>query len=229
MIDTTKWNYLYKLDYINKHQVNTNMLYTPLISPDGSMLCLCYNTSSDYQNYNNSLTQELLDFFFDIELKNLRLFQGQIWAPKIIEEDISNKKIFIEFNKETLNYPLVLTSRDINQEIPNWKEQIFNILKDINTAGYYKMSLYPHCFFMGIDGNIKTIDFYACLPKDDCKIPRNKIETIIGNQSTERFDKSTIDDYIDFKIFFEITMKNHLANTWTDNPFPEYYKRLFYD
>lgn len=230
MIDTTGWKYLYKLDYTGRHPVETNMLYTPLINDTGSILCLWYDETNEYQKYNKTLTKDLVDFFFNLELKNLRTFQQYSWAPKIIEEDILNKKIFIEFNKETINYPVVMPDRDLNIECPDWKEQIFNILKDIDNAGYYKMALYPHCFFIDPHGKLKTIDFYSCLPKDDCKIPRDKIEGLIGEQSNNRFDNSTVDGMVDFKIFIKITMLDHLSKTWIkENPFPEFYRRLFND
>lgn len=230
MIDTTSWSYLYKLDYTNGHPVETNMLYTPLISPDRKILCMWYDETNEYQRYNKTLTKELTNFFFDLELKNLKHFQKYDWAPRIIQEDIPNKKIFVEFNNETINYAVVSPNRDLNSECPNWKEQIFNILKDINNDGYYKMALYPHCFFISEEGKVKTIDFYSCLPKDDCKIPRNKIEGIIGEQSNNRFDLSTVGGMVDFKIFIKITMLEHLSKTWIhENPFPNFYARLFND
>jgi hypothetical protein len=149
--------------------------------------------------------------------------QSYAWAPRLLS--IDGNKIYIEFNKETLNHILLTPGRSLDEECPNWKEQIFNIIKDIYDAGYYKVALYPHCFFLK-DGIIKTIDFYSCVGIDERYIDRKNLEGMIGEQSHDRFNLATVGDRIDFKKFFEITMTEFLGNTWKDNPFPEFYKRL---
>lgn len=226
-MNVASWKYFYKLDYINGHDVETNMLYTPLISPDGNVMCMWYDETSPYQSHNTQLSKEVIDFFFEREVKYLQALQEYEWAPRLLELDIPNRKIFIEFNKESLNYPLVEKGRSLDLEYPDWKDQIFNILKDLNDAGYYKMSIYPHCFFADTAGKIKTIDFYACVEKADCKIEKRKLAGMIGGDSTSRFDAATVGDSIDFGVFLKTTMLTHLGNTWIhDNPFPEFYKDI---
>lgn len=224
-MDTTNWRYLYKLDYKFKNDVTTNMLYTPLVSPEGNILCMIYDESHEYQHESTGITKELVDFFFEREVKYLQRFQEYEWAPRILEVDLENRRVFIEFNNETINHVILTDGRSLDNECPDWKEQIFTIVKDIDDAGYYKMALYPHCFFI-VDGKIKTIDFYSCLEKDNRFLERSKIAGIIGEQSTGRFDDATVGEMIDFGIFFEKTMLEHLAQRWPDNPFPDYYKRI---
>lgn len=226
-IDTTGWGYLYKLDYGYGHNTPTNMLYTPMLSPAGDILCMVWDENHPYQSENRKLSKDLINFFFEREVKYLKRFQGSSWAPELIQIDYENKKIFIEFNKETLNHIVVDKTRDIHQEFPNYTEEIFNILKDIVDAGYYKMALYPHCFFIDKNNKLKTIDFYSCASFDERYLELNKIEGMIGNQSVERFASATTDGVLDFEIFFKNTLTNHLGGCWAENPFPEFYKRLF--
>ena len=226
MIDTTNWSYFYKVDYAHKHNVTTNLLYTPTVSPDGSMLCMLWDENSEYQKENTDLTEELINFFFEREVKYLQLFQGKPWCPKLIELDLTARKIIIEFNKETFNHIVTDSTRTLDLECPNWKEQIFEIVKDIHTMDYYKMALYPHCFFVDAQGQIKTIDFYSFLEKQNRMLEKKKIEGMIGRDSVGRFAEATVGDKVDFGIFFERTMMTHLGRTWTDNPFPEYYTKI---
>jgi hypothetical protein len=188
-----------------------------------------FNETSDYLKGNKNITKDLVDFFFQKELDNLQRFQKFDWCPKLLDVDTTQNKILIEFNKATINYPFVQGGYDRLTELcPDWQEQIFAILSDIKSTGYFKMSLYPHCFFLDKRNRIKPIDFYACLPHDDAKIPKSKIQGIIGNQSTKRFDDATKGDMVDFEVFFKITMESYLSNTWGENnPFPEFYKRLY--
>jgi hypothetical protein len=170
-----------------------------------------------------------VDFFFEREVKNLTAFQGKPWAPKLIDIDLNARKIFIEWNKETLNTIMFTPGRDLDKECPNWKEQIFEILKDVLDSGYYKMALYPHCFFIDTTGNVKTFDMYSTIERDNPFIERRLIEGMIGEQSQGRFNDSTSDGVINFETFFKITLTDHLSKTWPDNPFPDFYKRLIND
>ena len=217
------WQYLYKIDYEHGHNVTTNMLYTPTISPDGSTMCMTWDATNPYQVESIRLTPELVNYCFEREVKHLTLMQQYLWAPKILS--IDGNKIYIEFNKETLNHILLNPGRSLDVECPNWKEQIFNIIKDILDAGYYKVALYPHCFFLK-DGIIKTIDFYSCVGIEERYIERKHLEGMIGEQSGDRFNLATVDERVDFKEFFRITMTEYLGKNWIDNPFPEFYKRL---
>lgn len=227
MTDISNWRHLYKIEYDSSLICATNMLYTPYISDDGKTLCMWYDETNPYQYENKELSKELTDFFYEREIKYLKLLQSYKWAPKIIDIDEKNNRVYIEFNGETLNHITMNPNRSLEQELPNWKEQMFSMLKDVDTAGYYKLALYPHCFFIDDDKQLKTIDFYSVIEKNDCRIERSKIEGIIGSQSTNRFDKSTVDDMIDFEIFFKTTMLDHLDQRWKeDNPFPKFYERL---
>lgn len=217
------WTYLYKKDYMCGHDVTTNMLYTPMVSPDGNTLCMIWDKDNPYQHESTRLTKELMDFCFEREVKHLTIMQKFNWAPKLLS--IDGNKIYIEFARETLNHILLDPNRSLDLECPNWKEQIFNIIQDMYNDGYYKVALYPHCFFLK-DGVIKTIDFYSCVSIEERYIDRKNIEGLIGEHSTDRFNLSTDNNKIDFKKFFEITMTEFLGQTWKDNPFPEFYERL---
>jgi hypothetical protein len=219
MTDISNWNFYYKMTDKNPKSTS-NLMYTPLINPEGNIMCMLWDEKSSYQKNNKNLTKDLIDFFFVRELKYINIFQKYNWAPRLL--DVEDNKIFIEFSENSMN-KIQYSGEKL---IPSWKEQLFQILKDIDDAGYYKMSLYPHCFYI-VDDTIRTIDFYACIEKNDCFIQRNKIEGMIGSDSTGRFDGSTIGDKIDFRIFIKKTMCEHLASVWNDNPFPEFYKRLY--
>jgi hypothetical protein len=118
---------------------------------------------------------------------------------------LQNRKIFIEWNKETLNTIIFTPERNLDKECPDWKEQIYEILKDILNLGYYKMALDPHCFFIDTNGNIKTFDMYSTIERDNPFIERKLIEGMIGEQSQGRFDDSTSSGVVNFEIFFKIT------------------------
>lgn len=220
---TSNWTPYYKM--YNGGYGTSNMLYTPLINPEGTVMCMDWSLSNDYHKLNTSRTQELLDFFFARELKYFKVFENYQWAPRLL--DIVDDKIFIEWNKGTCNNILFEDKKDLTDVCPDWKEQLYNILKDIKDAGYYKMALYPHCFFLDKENRLKTFDFYGCVETNYPYVERNKIEGIIGPDSGGRFNSATENGLINFEVFFKNTLLTHLGTIWPDNPFPEYYRKLY--
>jgi len=224
MTDTTNWNYIYKMSGGNLR--TTNMLYTPLSNPEKTVMCMHWDKDEPYQKSNTKLTNQLIDFFFEREVTYLRRFQSYDWAPKLLELDLENKKIFIEWNPDTLNRILFKDNKNLNDVCPDWKSQVFQILKDITEDGCYKMALYPHCFYIN-NGKLKTFDFYSCLLRSERYVDKQTIEGMIGPDSGKRFDDATVGDKIDFDVFFKNTLLTHLGTIWPDNPFPDFYKKLY--
>ena len=225
-MNTDNWKYFYKI--VDGYPNTTNLLYTPLVNEIGDVMCMWWDENSPYQE-NTRLTSDLVNFFFEREVKYLTTFQGRPWVPKLLEVDLKARKIFIEWNKETLNTIIFTPGRHLDNECPDWKEQIFEILKDVLESGYYKMALYPHCFFIDTYGKIKSFDMYSVIERDNPFIERKLIEGMIGEQSQGRFNDSTSSGIVNFEIFFKITLIDHLRKTWPDNPFPNFYKRLTHD
>lgn len=216
------WNYLYKIDYHDFTLCKTNLLYTPTVNSDGSVMCIDYSHDPIYQKNNSSIGNELLEFFFEKEVRYIKQFQGNSWAPKLI--DIQGTKIYIEFNVESLNN-ILLSNRKLDKELPNWKEQLLDIMLDIDALGYYKLALYPHSFFIGKDGNLKVLDFYTFVEKSNPMVPYEFIKGMVGNMSRHRFEEAMLGNYIDFSVFFDEALRTHLSDYWKEsNPFPDILK-----
>jgi hypothetical protein len=226
-MDNTNWKYFYK---VNSSMLNmaSNMLYTPTMNEDGSILCMHYCKDNIYRTV-NEVTDDVITFFFKRELRFLKELKDYKFTPTVIEVDEQQQKIFIEWNKDSLSQIIHDPNRSLDTELPDWKEQLYNIIKSLNESNYYKMALYPHCFFIDKNKNIKTFDYYSIIPQDERFLDRSIIESIIGKEGAYRFDQSTVDGKIDFKTFFDITMTKHLENYWPENPFPVWYNELFND
>jgi len=149
---------------------------------------------------------------------------------ELLDLDLKNKKIFVEWNPTTLNRILFKDKQNLNDICPSWKIQIFQILKDITDNGCYKMALYPHCFYISKNNVLKTIDHYSVVPFEEQFIERKIIEGVIGKHGAYRFDASTDSNgYIDFKKFFEITVTKHLSMTWPNDIFASVFKEIYND
>ena len=226
-IDTTNWEYYFKLTPQGT-PVESNLLYTPTVSPDGSMMCMHYCIDKTYRtNTPAELSEELVEWFFHREVRFLKEFSQFNFTPTVYEVDTVNKKIIIEWNKETMSQIVFNPERNLDQELPNWREQIGNMLKATKQHEHYKMSLYPHCFFISKAGQLKTIDYYAVVPYNERFIERQIIEGVIGPQGAYRFNDSTESGQLDFKKFFEITLTKHLVNYWPSSPFTSLFEEIY--
>ena len=226
ILDIKKWNNYGKL--INGIPYRSNLLYTPKMNKSMDILCMSWDINDPYQFENGKkrekLTNELMDYFFRKEVENIKFFKHYKWAPTILKIDEKKKQIFIEWNKETCN-DILVKGYKLEEFCPDWKSQLFTIINDIINAGYYKMSLYTHCFFINKNGILKTFDYYACVDQSKPFIEVKKLDGMIGNDSEGRFKEAIIGESVNFELFFKQALKNHIK--WPDNALEIFYKEQY--
>ena len=230
MIDTSNWKYYYKLNPDGTPN-SSNLLYSPTVNEEQTIMCMHYCTDNTYREDEkvSSIDNDLLQWFFEREVKFLNDLSHLKTTPKVYDIDFDNRKIFIEWNKETLSQVLYNKDRNLDVELPDWKQQIKDFLISTKENNFYKMAMYPHCFYISKDNVLKTIDYYSVVPYSERFIERKVIEGIIGKDGAYRFDESTNNGYIDFKKFFEITVTRHLTIYWPNSPFAEIFKEIYND
>lgn len=228
MTDTSKWDYYYKLTP-SKVFNTSNLLYSPRVNPEQNVMCMHYIADTAYRN-DPPINEDLLQWFFEREVKFLKDLSHLKSTPTVYDVDLKNRKVFIEWNKETLSQVLFTDGRSIDEEFPDWKEQIRDFLISNKENKFYKMAMYPHCFYKSKDNVLKSIDYYSVVPYSERFIERKVIEGIIGKDGAYRFDESTDNaGYIDFKKFFEITVTRHLSMYWPNSPFNDIFREIYND
>jgi hypothetical protein len=225
--DTSRWDYYYKLTP-GGYASDSNMLYSPKVNPEGTVMCMHYCVDPIYRKNVPAMDDSLIQWFFEREIKFLNELSYLKTTPTVYDVDLQNRKVFIEWNKETISQIVFDESRNLDQEIPNWQQQIKDFLVSTKDNNFYKMSLYPHCFYLNKDNILKTIDYYAVVPYQERFIKREIIEGVIGKDGAYRFDESTDNTgSIDFKKFFEITVTKHLNRYWPNSPFSNIFNEVF--
>jgi hypothetical protein len=231
MTDTTNWDYYHKLNPTGTPHPS-NLLYTPRVNPEQTVLCAHYCIDPAYRPRETiQVTEELVDWFFKRDVKFLKELSHLKTTPELYDIDYDNRKIFMEWNKETLSQVLFTPGRDLDAEVPNWKAQMKDFFISTKANNFWKVSLYPNCFFISKNGQLKTIDNYAVIPYEERFIERKIIEGIIGKDGAYRFDLSTDEKgFIDFKKFFEITITKHLQEkSWGNTVFADIFKEVYND
>jgi len=231
MTDTSTWNYYHKLNPTGTLW-SSNMLYTPRINSEQTVMCAHYCTDLNYRpNDTNIISEELLDWFFKRDVKFLTELADLATTPKLYDVDHTTRRIFMEWNKETFSQILFTPGRNLDEEVPDWREQMKAFFISTKEREFWKLSLYPNCFFVSKGGQLKTIDNYAVVPYEERFIKRDLIEGIIGKDGAYRFNYSTDENgFIDFKKFFEITVTKHLQEkSWGNTVFAELFQEVYCD
>lgn len=225
------WKPFYKINPENDTLIETNLIYTPLVSPSGNTFCMSFDHTSSYQHEELAswlperphYTKEMVKFFFEREVKYLTVFKDRSWAPRNISIDTEEQKIYFSWAGETCNQ-IIYGGGDINEACPDWQDQMFAIIKDIVDAGYYKTSLYPHCYF--VDGGVlRTFDFYGCVESNYPYIKFDDIRGMIGETSAPRFVEAGEGELLNIKILFKRALQEYVK--WPDDYLTEVYRRLY--
>jgi len=227
-MDITEWKNYYKLEVDGINTGTSNLLYTPKLNLDKNIMCMSWDFNDPYQLIGDFerpyYTPELVKTFFQREIKYIEVFKKYSWAPNIIDIDEQKQRVFFEFPGYTCNNIIYGKKNKLEDYALDWKLQIVEILKDIIDAGYYKMTLYPHCFFFD-NGKLKTFDFYACIEQSNPYFDQETIKGFQGRESNFRFVEALSGGVIDFSIFFKQALKEHVK--WPDDILLNFYNENF--
>ena len=217
------WDYYCKINPEKLTPSISNMIYTPMIKDD--TFCMWFDHTNTYQDphLRPLFTKELVKFFFDREVKYLTAFKERAWAPTVLDINESTQQIFFKWSGETCNN-IIYSGRNLNDYCSNWEEQLYVILKDIVDSGYYKVSLYQHCFFIE-NGILKTFDFYGCAETSNPFVEIKTIQGMIGTQSGPRFETATQGGKLNIKIFFKEALEKHIR--WPNNALNTIYRKIY--
>ncbi len=221
------WIPYYKYNDQGEPGCMSQQTYEPLISPDGKTFCANYNYNNKYQRLyqpNRKLyTPEVVDYFFRKEVNYALKYQSKAWAPKIVELDWANNRIFYEFNGPTCN-EMIYGQGIIS---PTWKVQIYDIMMDLYKDGVYKLTMYPHCHFYDQQGQMHTLDMYGCVEVKDPFIDKNIMDGIIHETAQFRLDETgeTINDRYNLETMFKRSLSVHVK--WGDQTLSHVYQDIF--
>lgn len=202
--------------------------YEPLISPDGKIFCKNYDYKNEYQRINNKIrplyTKEIVDWFFENEIRWIEYFKDKSYAPEIIDIDYSKKQIYLKWYEKTCNQIIYSNSpwpRDL------WKSQIKDIIIDQYKSGVYKLTMYPHCHYIDDNNNMRAIDWYGCVNVDDPYVDSVYMDSIIDPTAQFRLEETgeKQNNRYNLEIMFKRSLSTHVL--WGEENMNFIYKELF--
>jgi hypothetical protein len=139
-----------------------NLIYTSLISNDGKQFVQWYHNDTDYHKGKNQVVDSrLMEEKWQRELKYLTLMNDFYpeHIPKILDIDHSSRKIYLEI--EGLDFWQLSLDKNcsFDEILPDWQEQMLEIISSYKQLGIYKYSMHPSSYFI-VDGKLKSINYF---------------------------------------------------------------------
>jgi hypothetical protein len=109
-------------------------------------------------------------------------------VPNIQKIDLDNRKIYLEIDGpdfwelsgcDMLNYDKVL---------PNWQDQMLNIIRAHKILGLHKYSMHPSSYFV-IDGKLKSINYFFTYRNTEPNISIQDVESHIYSTRQDEIRK----------------------------------------
>ncbi len=158
-----KYNFYYN-DLPGVGLCRNNLVYTSLMSENKKVFVQWfYNDSEYHQGKNEVVDPSKMEEKWLREVNYITHMRNKFpdLVPKILKIDLENKKLFLEVDGvdfwQQANYKV----ENYDAVLPDWQEQMLNILKAHKSLGLYKYSLHPSSYFV-VNGKLKSINYFFC-------------------------------------------------------------------
>jgi hypothetical protein len=149
-----------------------NLIYTSLINKQKDVFVQWYHNDTEYhQGQNEVIDPDLMDEKWQREVKFLNIMYNNYpnLIPEILDIDYQQKKIYLKIQGVDfwqLHWDHNCTYDDI---LPDWQEQMCNIIRAHKSLNLYKFSMHPSSYFI-INGKLKSINYFFTYFGDEKEI-----------------------------------------------------------
>lgn len=162
-------NYSYYYNIVpGKGQVRNNLVYTSLISEDEKTFVQWYYNDTDYhKGMNEVVDSALMDSKWNREIQFLHLMGTHY--PNLVPQydiDILNRKIYLAVDGPDFWQSANCTIENYNNVLPDWQEQMLDIIQAHKDLGIWKYSMHPSSYFV-VDGKLKSINYFFAYKDDE--------------------------------------------------------------
>ena len=158
-----------------------NLIYTSLISEDKKTFVQWYFNDVNYHKDQNEIVDSN-----KMELKWLRevnyLTQMRNNYPNLVPTikniDLDNRKLYLEIDGLDFWNRAGCLTENYDRVLPDWQEQMLNIIQTHRNLGWYKFSMHPSSYFI-VDGKLKSINYFFTYAETEPHISIKDVESHI--------------------------------------------------
>jgi hypothetical protein len=173
--------------YYNNDNTRNNLVYTSLISKDKQVFCQWYHNDGIYHGGKNEVVDpELMDEKFEREIKFLKIMRDEY--PQHVPSyslDYEFRKIYLEIDGIDFWNKADCKIENYDKVLPDWQEQMLEILRAHKELGLHKYSMHPSSYFI-VDGKLKSMNYFFTYYNSE---PNVSIQEVESHLSVNRREK----------------------------------------
>ena len=177
-------NYEY---YYNNDNTRNNLVYTSLISKDKQVFCQWYHNDGIYHGGKNEVVDpELMDEKFEREIKFLKIMRDEY--PQHVPSyrlDYEWKKIYLEIDGIDFWNKADCKIENYDKVLPDWQEQMLEILHAHKELGIHKYSMHPSSYFI-VDGKLKSMNYFFTYYNSESNVSIQEVESHLSVNRREK-------------------------------------------
>lgn len=162
----TDYEYYYN-NVPGKGLCRNNLVYTSLINRTKTEFVQWFHNDTEYhKGHNEVMDLNLMEQKWQREVDMLLMMHQNFpeHILDILELDYDNKKII--YGIDGVDFWEQSHTVGMDAVLPNWREQMLEILKAHKTLGLYKYSLHPSSYFI-VEGKLKSVNYFFCYHKSE--------------------------------------------------------------
>jgi len=164
-----------------------NLIYTSLISQDKKTFVQWYHNDSEYHKGMNEVVDPAkMDEKWNREICYLNLM-GTYYPDLVPEFDIKilERKIYLKIDGMDFWNRANCSVENYDKVLPDWQEQMLEIIKAHKELGWHKYSMHPSSYFV-VDGKLKSINYFFTYNNEEPTISIKEVESHIhSNRQNE--------------------------------------------
>jgi len=178
-----------------------NLIYTSLISDDKKTFCQWYyNDTAYHKGQNQVIDTSKMEEKWLREVKYITLM-SEVYpglVPYIKKINYEKRKLYLEIDGPDFWELAGCDHNNFNDVLPDWQNQMLNIIKAHKSLNLHKYSMHPSSYFV-IDGKLKSINYFFTYHKDETNISIKDVESHIYSTRQDEMRKHLLSLGIDWE------------------------------
>ena len=162
-------------------QTRNNLIYTSLISTDKKTFVQWYHNDTGYHAGKNQVVDPAkMEEKWLREVNYLTQMRNKYpeLVPTIKNIDLDAKKLYLEIEGPDFWEQAGCNSENFDNVLPDWQDQMLNIIQTHKSLGWHKYSMHPSSYFV-VDGKLKSINYFFTYRQDEANISIEEVESHI--------------------------------------------------
>jgi len=168
-----------------------NLIYTSLISDDKKTFVQWYHNDSEYHAGKNQVVDPakmeekwLREVNYITQMRNVY----PDLVPTIINIDLASRKLYLEIDGPDFWQQSLDGNCTFDEVLPDWQEQMLNIIKAHRSLGLWKYSMHPSSYFI-VGGKLKSINYFFTYRDNENNISIKDVESHIYSTRQDELKK----------------------------------------